>query len=250
MTNKRQRTHLKGRKYKPGMRLGPKNILFIADSEEYHKRREGIFVCPFCQKHFQTRVDHIASGNTVSCGCYLGNRFKTEDISGKKFGKLTVLEPTSYRTKDSRVLWKCICDCGNIHYATSDHLNNGDVTSCGCICSKGEEKVKEILQSLNIFYHEQKTFEDCINPMTGTKLSFDFYLPNYNTCIEYDGKQHFEITGGYYNEHSFEELQNRDNIKNQYCENNNIKLIRVPYWNYDNLNETYLIERIKNDKLL
>ncbi len=86
--------------------------------------------------------------------------------------------------------------------------------------------------------------------MTGTKLSFDFYLPNYNTCIEYDGKQHFEITGGYYNEHSFEELQNRDNIKNQYCENNNIKLIRVPYWDYDNLNETYLIERIKNDKLL
>ena len=68
-------------------------------------------------------------------------------------------------------------------------------------------------------------------------LPFDFYLPQYNCCIEYDGKQHY-LYGGFGND--LLELMNikyRDNIKTNYCQQNNIKLIRIPYWDFDNIEE-------------
>lgn len=68
---------------------------------------------------------------------------------------------------------------------------SGKTQSCGCLVSKGEEKINFILQELKIKFNTQKTFNDCINPKTNTKLRFDFYLPDYNCCIEYDGKQHY-----------------------------------------------------------
>lgn len=63
--------------------------------------------------------------------------------------------------------------------------------SCGCLNSKGEEKITQILLKLNIIFYKEYQFIDCINPKTNTKLRFDFYLPDYNCCIEYDGKQHY-----------------------------------------------------------
>ena len=79
---------------------------------------------------------------------------------------------------------------------TTRNLTSGSVRSCGrCKTSRGEEKVKEVLDKLKITYKQQYTFKDCINPNTGYLLRFDFYLPDYNCCIEYDGIQHFK----YYN---------------------------------------------------
>lgn len=128
---------------------------------------------------------------------------------------------------------------------------HGGTLSCGCLKSKGEKKVGLLLQKIDIQFKKEKTFNDCVNPKTGHKLRFDFYLPDYNTCIEYDGTTHYGTTnGGWQTPENFSFIRYSDYIKNQYCENNNIKLIRIPYWDYDNLNETYLIERIKNDKLL
>lgn len=68
---------------------------------------------------------------------------------------------------------------------------------------------------MNIKFEKQKSFKDCVNPKTNSKLYFDFCLPDYNCCIEYDGRQHFKEYSGSWDK--LEDIQYRDNIKNQYC---------------------------------
>ena len=78
----------------------------------------------------------------------------------------------------------------------------------------------------NIKYERQKKFTECKNIR---KLSFDFYLPNYNIIIEYDGIQHFEIIDYWLGSDGLKDRIFRDNIKTDYCLNNNIKLLRIKY---------------------
>ena len=76
-------------------------------------------------------------------------------------------------------------------------------------------------------------------------LKFDFYLPDYNCCIEYDGKQHFEPIDYFGGKNGFIKTQERDDIKNQYCKNNDIKLIRIPYTDLKKLDFTYLKQALE-----
>ena len=59
------------------------------------------------------------------------------------------------------------------------------------------------------------------------KLKFDFFLPDYNVCIEFDGEQHFKICE--WGEKKLKDSIKKDGIKNSFCENNNIKLLRISY---------------------
>ena len=68
-------------------------------------------------------------------------------------------------------------------------------------------------------------------------MPFDFYLPDYNICIEYDGELHYKSIDFYGGEEELMKQQNRDNIKTQYCKDNNITLIRIPYWDLNNINK-------------
>ena len=65
-------------------------------------------------------------------------------------------------------------------------------------------------------------------------MPFDFYLPDYNVCIEYNGLQHYTKRFGMSDE-DFKDRQKKDLIKEQYCEDNNITLINIPYWDYKNI---------------
>lgn len=98
---------------------------------------------------------NLRYGITLNCGCArkksLQNR--AEDLSNRRFGKLTVIE-RDY-TKENGCYWKCKCDCGNYISIRSGNLKNGITTSCGCIKSKGEEKVGLLLKELNIEYNRQ-----------------------------------------------------------------------------------------------
>lgn len=97
--------------------------------------------------------------------------------------------------------------------------------------SKGEQHIAHLLEYNKIKYEREKTFEDCINPESGYKLRYDFYLPDYNILIEYDGKQHFEpILYWDKTPDAFEKRKYHDQLKEDYAEKNNIKLIRIPYW--------------------
>lgn len=103
--------------------------------------------------------------------------------------------------------------------------------------SKGVKEIEKYLKEKCIQYIQEFTFNDCrdIN-----LLPFDFYLPKYNKCIEYDGEHHFRPVT--FNGISKEEAQKNhemtvkhDFIKNQYCENNNISLLRIPYYEFKDI---------------
>jgi hypothetical protein len=124
---------------------------------------------------------------------------------------------------------------GSFSQIASDHLY------CGCGCqkcnrSKGEIKIESILEKLNINFITQYKFHNCKNK---NKLPFDFYLPEFNCCIEYDGEFHF-IDMGFNN---LVETKMNDDIKSNFCQSNSINLIRI---NYNEFNE---IEKILNENL-
>jgi len=107
----------------------------------------------------------------------------------------------------------------------TNHIDNEQ----GCpICneSKGEKKINEILDNNNIKFEREKSFDGCRNKYP---LRYDFYLPEYNLLIEYDGKQHFEPVSAFGGIKSFNEIIKNDNIKNHFARNNNIKLLRISY---------------------
>ena len=201
-----------------------------------------------CGKRTSVATTVLLSGKTVSCGCYRNERIKEsncKDITGQKFGKLTALHNLWIMSKNKQgYVWHFKCDCGNEKDIPLSKVLSGQTSSCGCyLKSKGEYRVEEILINLSILYENQKSFNDCVNPKTGGKLYFDFYLPNYNCSIEYDGEQHYrdkqhKMWNG--TKESFAIRRYRDNIKNQYCKEHNIKLIRIPYWDYNKLNEEYI----------
>jgi hypothetical protein len=128
------------------------------------------------------------------------------------------------------------CNCGNISFISFSNFRSG--RRCNhCKQSKGEKEVQKFLENNNINYIEQKRFEECrdIYP-----LPFDFYIPNKNMCIEYDGEFHFRLAkfSSMTDEMAlikFTGQQKRDEIKNEYCKNNNIELLRIPYWEFKNI---------------
>jgi very-short-patch-repair endonuclease len=113
---------------------------------------------------------------------------------------------------------------GNFKQIPSHHLNG-----CGCpICnlSKGEKEIKKFLDDNNIKYVNQKIFEDCKYERS---LPFDFYLIDYNICIEFDGEQHYKINEFFGGENGLNIRNRNDKIKTEYCFNNNIHLLRIKY---------------------
>jgi hypothetical protein len=123
----------------------------------------------------------------------------------------------------------------------ANHINN----QSGCpICneSKGERLVAKILTNNKIDYVRGKTFKDCVG--TGKKfcrvLPFDFYLPYFNTMIEYDGRQHSEPVKEFGGQQGHEKTKIHDKIKDEYCKKNNIRMIRIPYTTKDSDVESFI----------
>jgi len=154
-------------------------------------------------------------------------------------------EVTQYSHK--KIFWKCI-KCYKIWQA---HISDRTSKNSGCPhCneSKGEKEVVRILNKYNIKHEREKTF---INLISAKKhlLRFDFYLQEYNICIEYQGEQHYGNHVGFFKE-SAENTQQHDNIKRQYCIDNNITLIEIPYWNYNKIEQIICEElRIKTKEI-
>lgn len=183
---------------------------------------------------------HLRSGNTKSCGCYQreraaqANMDRVGSLVGQKFGKLTVICENGFIThasgKRSRIYY-CECECGNIvPSAQHQYLAFGDLTSCGCIRSKGEYQIEQLLKEHNIKYIREYSFGDLVDDLP---LRFDFaiFKNNQLLClIEFQGEQHYNPSNGFYNETIVE----HDKMKKEYCDKNNIKLIVVNYKrNYD-----------------
>lgn len=141
----------------------------------------------------------------------------------------------------------CKCKkCGGVWKATYMNLTKYHKrTNCPyCNSSTGEERIATVLDTWGFKYERQKRYDDCRDYNT---LPFDFYLPNNNLLIEFDGEQHYQLinrTGMSIEEQKeeFEKIQYHDSIKTEYCKNNNIPLLRIPYWERDDL-EYFLFDQ-------
>lgn len=184
----------------------------------------------------------LKNGSSTSCGCYrneLTSLRSLKDLTGQRFGRLTVVCQTEnriYSNGKSRICWHCKCNCGNECDVTSNLLVSGRTQSCGCIKSHGETNIKRFLSDINIAYEYQKTFDNLLGTQNG-KLSYDFYLPDYNLLIEYQGEQHDKPIGFFGGKEQFLCQQKHDCIKREYAENNGYKLLEIWYWDYNNIDK-------------
>lgn len=183
-----------------------------------------------CKRHgsfWQRPANHLTGNKCPKCR----NLHTTEEFIfnvSKKHGDIYDYSLVDYTHNRNKV--KIICKThGIFEQKAGIHMDGKGCPTCSS--SKGELNIKKWLMDNNIKYESQKTFEDCVNPKTNYHLKYDFYLPDFNTLIEYDGKQHYvyikEWTGDTKSE--FENRQLKDKIKTRYAKNKKIKLIRIKY---------------------
>lgn len=151
------------------------------------------------------------------------------DLTNQVFGKWTVLYKTEKRSANGGIYWHCKCECGREKDVLGQSLRKGRSTSCGyhSNISKGNIKIADILDENGIEYEIEKKFATCVDQRY---LPFDFYVDN-KYLIEYDGEQHFNKDSIF----DYEYTHKHDLIKSQWCKDNNIPLIRIPYTHYNNL---------------
>lgn len=145
-------------------------------------------------------------------------------------------------------LAKCRCKvCGTVFKSQFDNMVNPYLlTGCPvCISSKGEKRVAEYLDKLRLSYIAQKRFPGCKDKRL---LPFDFYLIDYNICIEYQGDQHYIDAPTFGGINHYKEIHKRDLIKKKYCEDNNIGLIEIPCDHFIDL-EDYLSLKLKENNI-
>lgn len=213
--------------------------LTVIDRGPNNSSGRATWVCKCdCGKIVNVVGSQLRSGKTKSCGCYQKEQTIKAcviDLTGQTISNFYILGLAP--SDKSRSKWHCRCLlCGNEDvYISTANLQLQE--SCGCLHqSKGERKIEEILNKNNIKFIKEKRFNDCVFPDTGHLARFDFYLPDYNCLIEYDGRQHFILGNGVYdNEEKFQKTQLHDNFKTQYAVNNGYTLIRIPYTKYNTL---------------
>lgn len=201
----------------------------------------------------QLRIGHVSS-----CGCYnreMSVLKNTKDITDNKYGKLTVRKQVQ-NPKNNLIRgswWLCDCECGNEIIVRGNALKSGNTVSCGCTSSKGEYLIRNILLANNINFKTQYTFDDCRSEITNWLLKFDFAIFNNNNdlsfLIEYDGEQHY--TGNRFspnsdvNKEKFIRTQLYDIQKDEYCKTHDIDMLRIPYWEYENI-ECIITNKLKS----
>ncbi len=126
-----------------------------------------------------------------------------------------------------KVYWKCT-NCEHEWKTTINSRTSYKSCCPRCKSSKGEKYVTRILSTMRVPFHVQKTFDDCRDK---NLLRFDFYLTDLHACIEFDGIQHFEPVKFFGGLKGFKNRQRRDKIKNKYCEDKKIPLLRIKYDN-------------------
>lgn len=165
--------------------------------------------CPRCKQRTPTKESFVEAANIkhfneydYSKAIYINNNIKLEIICPKH---------------------------GSFWSTPGNHLAGKGCPKCKT--SKGENKIRDILNSLNIVFVEQKRFKDCKDKKP---LPFDFYLEDYNTCIEYQGEQHYmpvkrgNQTLEQLNE-ALKQVQFHDSIKRNYCKEKGIELLEIHY---------------------
>ena len=245
------------------------------NAEERFKRNKAAFF-KFANEHFgdkydfdkanyvnsQTKIKVVCKKhgsfwikpNSLTCGigcrqCWEERRGKslfstTDDFKEKawaKHGDLYDYSLVDYRGKEIPV--KIICGRhGLFNQKPSNHLaGNGCPT---CSNSKGELRIVNFLKNNNILFQTQKRIKSDNIFYQASFFVVDFYIPRLSLIIEYHGEQHYMPIKHFGGRKKFERQQDRDMALRQYCKENGIRLLEIPYWDYENI-ETILKQNLK-----
>ena len=174
-----------------------------------------------------------------SCGCLRKQNIRKalrKDLSKQKFGKLTAIKYSGKSNISGNAIWVCLCECGNTCKVDSNNLTTLHTYSCGCIkYSIGVHNILNILQNNNIEYQMEYSIP---GKYDGCPYRFDFAIIKNNQIIrliEFDGEQHYRSGRGYMDVENLQKRQERDNRKNKWAIDNNIPLVRIPYWERDKI---------------
>ena len=191
-----------------------------------------------CQIHGVQKItaDNMLQGHK----CYYCGRMDVGDKLRNSTSKVItdiesinnnkLLNPYDYvdgKTSNLRIL----CSCGNTFTVSYNNYIKKGVCRCKTCSSKtsnGEKMIEDILDNMFVEYKREYRYCDCRDKKP---LPFDFYLPDYNKIIEFDGKIHFEEVAG----RNHKLIVAHDHIKNDYCKRKNIPLLRIPYWEGHNM---------------
>lgn len=230
----------------------PNGILTVCDRgpNTQSTSRGAMVICRCkCGNYILISLNALRTNHVQSCGC----QNKQQQIErGRKLGQQSHFKDYSqdnsnpyYKfikrldkidTVSHSAFWEVECRFCKKHYEAipvqliTYHRRGNNPCDCLRFQSKGVVKIKQILIENNISFELEKSFDTCVSPK-GNLLRFDFWVNN-SYLIEYDGEQHFQpqsFGGNRSGEERLKEYQEYDKIKNQWCKENNIPLIRIPY---------------------
>ena len=199
-------------------------------------------ICIICKQHgdfYQTPKNHLKGYGCPTCGIISGSKNRTKstnqfiqksvNVHGTKYNYTKTIY-TSARTKT------CItCNAhGDFWQSPNSHLRG--VGCPVCKSSKGELCITNFLIKHEYVFIYQHKFSDCKRKYS---LPFDFYIPSLNVCIEYDGEFHYRTWANSTEPKHINKLKQikiADSIKTAYCKENGIRLIRIPFWDFNNIN--------------
>ena len=258
MTKKKIKRNMRGRILNNEVIMERVNNVFgegmwklISEDRPYvnvHMRHD--FQCLQCDEVFDKSVNDMFRGRGCSSCAGLTRRTNEEwkEIVADSTESEYLLISDHDRTRHKALFKHNIKECGNefpmrIHSFVTlgqrcPECAYNVMTDGNGRLSSGARRIKKFLDKRDINYEMEKTFDDCYHEIL---LRFDFYLPDKNIIIEYDGEQHFKSIPMLGGDEYLKNIQIRDTVKNNYCKDNHIKLIRIPYYKknkvYEILNE-------------
>lgn len=218
--------------------------LGFSTDDEYQGTSVAInFTCNKCEYKFHTTPYRLIFNGSGCKNCYNISLRKTNEQFKAELALVNPdIEPLDeYINSHTRIDYKCKV-CGLTHNALPTNLLRG--YGCpNCYSSKGEKQCKKYFDEHQIYYIPQYEFND-LKGVGGKNLRFDFAVINNGNLllVEYDGIFHYEQQ---YENDGSDIVKIHDNLKNEYCKNNNIPLLRIPYWEFENI-DNILKENLKS----
>lgn len=230
-----------------------KGCLLLTKESDYQNSTQDLWIIGTCNHMFQISFIDFKNRKSYECHDCLKTEWDIKKIRDWFKSKLPGYKLKSRKYKNQKSKLKIQCPKGHDFEKSWVHILRGQLCPI-CTSSGGAQVIYDYLKRNNIDFKQEFCFEDC---KYEKPLPFDFavfHRGKLKCLIEFDGRQHFEPVdfGDMTKEEAEEQFkirQRNDQIKNEYCKKNKIKLIRIPYWEFQNI-ETILDKHLMKEGVL